>query len=232
MKWSALDRRDDLWQSWGLKLGLLTPEPAIKNNLTVLCAQLLTHVWLFVTPWIAARQVPLSMGILQARILEWVAMPSSRGSSQPRDQTQVSCIAGEFFTNWATREALTVLPANTILQPTGVQEALNPGLPGQPCTPHLISCVGETSGFSCTFRGTRCSASQIAHCIATCSSPPATARVSLWATSSAEIHSASRLAQGLFFFVGKEGEEGGDSLYMLLPLCLLGKLLHILQHPA
>ena len=37
-------------------------------------------------------------GILQARILEWVAMPSSRGSSQPRDQTHISCIAGGFFT--------------------------------------------------------------------------------------------------------------------------------------
>ena len=44
-------------------------------------------------------------GILQARILEWVAFPFSRGSSQPRDQTQVSCIAGRFFTNWAIREA-------------------------------------------------------------------------------------------------------------------------------
>ena len=43
-------------------------------------------------------------GILQARILEWVAIPFSRGSSQPKDQTQVSCIAGGFFTNWATRE--------------------------------------------------------------------------------------------------------------------------------
>ena len=42
------------------------------------------------TPWTVARQDPLSTGILQARILEWVAMPSSRGSSQPRDQTQVS----------------------------------------------------------------------------------------------------------------------------------------------
>ena len=52
-----------------------------------------------------ACQVPLSMGVLQARILEWVAMPSSRGSSQPRDQTQVSHIAGGFFTVWATREA-------------------------------------------------------------------------------------------------------------------------------
>ena len=43
--------------------------------------------------------------ILQARILEWVAFPFSRGSSQPRDQTQVSHIAGRFFTSWATREA-------------------------------------------------------------------------------------------------------------------------------
>ena len=45
-----------------------------------------------------ARQAPLSMGILQARILQWVAMPFSRGSSQPRDQSQVSCIAGGFVT--------------------------------------------------------------------------------------------------------------------------------------
>ena len=41
-------------------------------------------------------------GILQARILEWGAIPFSRGPS--RDQTQVSCIAGRFFTVWATRE--------------------------------------------------------------------------------------------------------------------------------
>ena len=37
-------------------------------------------------------------GIFQARVLEWVGMPSSRASSQPRDQTQVSCIAGRFVT--------------------------------------------------------------------------------------------------------------------------------------
>ena len=43
--------------------------------------------------------------ILQASILEWVAFPFSRGSSRPRDRTQVSCIAGGFFTSWATREA-------------------------------------------------------------------------------------------------------------------------------
>ena len=44
-------------------------------------------------------------GILQARILEWVAMPFSRGSSQPRHQICVSCIVGRFFTIWVTREA-------------------------------------------------------------------------------------------------------------------------------
>ena len=43
--------------------------------------------------------------ILQARILEWVAFPFSRGSSQPRDRIQVSHIAGGFFASWATREA-------------------------------------------------------------------------------------------------------------------------------
>ena len=44
-------------------------------------------------------------GILQARKLEWVAFPFSRGSSQTRSRTQVSLIAGGFFTSWATREA-------------------------------------------------------------------------------------------------------------------------------
>ena len=43
--------------------------------------------------------------ILQARVLEWVAFLFSRGFSQPRDWTQVSHIAGRFFTSWATREA-------------------------------------------------------------------------------------------------------------------------------
>ena len=40
------------------------------------------------------------------RILEWVAYPFSKGSSQSRNRTRVSCIAGRFFTNWAIREAL------------------------------------------------------------------------------------------------------------------------------
>ena len=71
--------------------------------LDILCAWcLVSWVQLFATPWTVVCQAVLSMGILQARILEWVALPSSRGSSQPRDWTQVSHIEGRwFFTVWA-----------------------------------------------------------------------------------------------------------------------------------
>ena len=58
----------------------------------------LSHVQLFATPWTVH-------GILQARILEWVAFPFSRESFQPRNQTQVFHIADRFFTSWATGEA-------------------------------------------------------------------------------------------------------------------------------
>ena len=49
-------------------------------------------------------------GILQARVLEWVAFPFSRESSQPWDRTQVSLIAGRHFTVWTTRKALILEP--------------------------------------------------------------------------------------------------------------------------
>ena len=68
----------------------------LPNPVSWLCECMLSPsccVWLFVTPWTTAYQTPLSMGILQARILKWVDMPSSRSSSQPRDQTQVSYIS-------------------------------------------------------------------------------------------------------------------------------------------
>ena len=70
--------------------------------LLAVVVQSLSRGQLFVTPWTVACQAPLSMGVLQARILGWVAMPSSRGSSQPRNQTQVPRISGGFFTVWAT----------------------------------------------------------------------------------------------------------------------------------
>ena len=69
---------------------LFFPEPVL-CLVTQSCPALLT-------PWTVANQAPLSMGILQARILECVAMTSSRGFSQPRAQSQVSHTAGRFFT--------------------------------------------------------------------------------------------------------------------------------------
>ena len=58
-----------------------------------------------VSPWTVVHQAPLSTGILQARMQEWITISSSRGSFWSRDWIQVSHIAGGFFTIWATREA-------------------------------------------------------------------------------------------------------------------------------
>ena len=69
-----------------------------------------SHVWLCATLWTVAHQASLSMGILQARILKWVAMPSSRGLSSSRKQTQAFWVllhfAGGFLTTSSTWEAL------------------------------------------------------------------------------------------------------------------------------
>ena len=69
------------------------------------CAQSLSHVQLFVTPWTVAQQAPLAMGIFQARMLLWVAVPSSSRSSQPWDWTEVPCTADRLFTITDTRDA-------------------------------------------------------------------------------------------------------------------------------
>ena len=76
-----------------------------ESNIYTLCCAVLTCDRLFVTPMDCSPPGCSVHGILQVRILEWVAMPSSRGSSQPRDRTQVHHISGRFFTILATREA-------------------------------------------------------------------------------------------------------------------------------
>ena len=65
----------------------------------------LSHVQLFVTPLGCSPAGSSVHGILQARTLEWVAISFSRGSSQPRDWTWATYIAGGFFTTWDTRKA-------------------------------------------------------------------------------------------------------------------------------
>ena len=59
----------------------------------------------FTTPWAAAHQAPLSTGFSRQEYWNRIAFSFSRGSSRPRDQIQVSCIADRFFIIWATREA-------------------------------------------------------------------------------------------------------------------------------
>ena len=73
-------------------------------------AVLVAQLCLFVTSRLYSPLESSVHGILQARIMEWVTSPFSRGSSWPRDWTLVSCIAGRFFTIWATREAQNTLP--------------------------------------------------------------------------------------------------------------------------
>ena len=68
-----------------------------------MCALSLSHVWLC-DPMDGSPPGSSVHGILQAEILEWVAFPFSRLSSQPDDQTRVSWTAGRFFTIWATKE--------------------------------------------------------------------------------------------------------------------------------
>ena len=83
--------------------GLTLFLPTIGCRLQGMWAQLLSPVQLFVNPWTEDSSVH---GISQARILEWVAISSSKGSSQLIDHTCISCIAGGFFTINSTWEAL------------------------------------------------------------------------------------------------------------------------------
>ena len=64
----------------------------------------------------------LSMGILQARVLEWVALFSSRGSSQPRDRTRISCIAGRFFTIEPPGKSQVNAYQSSKLKPTDIRQ--------------------------------------------------------------------------------------------------------------
>ena len=74
-------------------------------------------------------------GILQARILKWVAIPFSRGSSQPRDWTQVSCIAGRFSTVWTSFSSVQFSPVAQSC-PT-LCDPMNRSMPRLPVHHHL-----------------------------------------------------------------------------------------------
>ena len=111
-----------------LCLTLCSPMDCSYHSSNLLRAELLYHTnkWVSVSSSVMSNSLrthgspPGSSvhGILHARILEWVAIPFSRGSSQPRDRTRVSCVAGRFFTDWATREAQQNILAFGLLWPS------------------------------------------------------------------------------------------------------------------
>ena len=85
---------------------LLAVNSVVNISIYVVCV----WVWVVQSCWTLCVLMDFSLpdssvhGILQARILKWAAISFSRGSSQPRDPTWVSCIAGKFLIVWATRE--------------------------------------------------------------------------------------------------------------------------------
>ena len=79
--------------------------------------QLLSHVWLFVTPWIVAHQAPLSMGFPKQKYWSELPFPSPRDLPNPGDQTRVSCIGRRILYCWATREAPGTIMGRTSLTP-------------------------------------------------------------------------------------------------------------------
>ena len=103
-----------------------------------------SRVWLFATPW------TIGHGILQARIMEWATFSFSKGSSQPRDQTQVSHIEGGVFTSWATREAQEYWSGQPIPSPADLSD---PGIElGSPTlqADSLSSYQGSPESESCS----------------------------------------------------------------------------------
>ena len=109
------------------------------------------------------RQILYCLSHQGSPILEWVAKPSSKGSSQPRDRTQVSCIAGGFFTIWATRQVHEYQSGYPVSSPG---DLTNPGtkagppalqvdtlpaeLPGKPLIPWKRDCHALLQGIFLT----------------------------------------------------------------------------------
>ena len=94
--------------------------------------------------WTAAHQAPLSMGFSREEYWSGLPCPPLGGSSQPRDQNRVPCIADRFFTNWATREAY--FKCSTLLKLTSIVSFLNmaPRKFEMTCMAHIIFLSDST----------------------------------------------------------------------------------------
>ena len=94
------------WGCRGTNTCRSSPHPVMDWKWTVVAVELLSHVWLFVTPWTVVCQVPLPMGFPRQEYWSGLPFPSPGGSSQPRDQTHISCIGKWILYHWATWEAV------------------------------------------------------------------------------------------------------------------------------
>ena len=95
-EWNLVTCCDVILSQQGCTLGTYTKGNKVKS---------LSSVWLFATPWTVTYQAPPSTGFSRQGYWIGLPFPSPGESSQPRDRTQVSCVAGRCFTLWATREA-------------------------------------------------------------------------------------------------------------------------------
>ena len=97
---------------------------SLSNAITCVWAQLLRCVQFLTTPWTKACQAPRAHGILPARMLEWVAISSFRGSSWPRGHTHVSwvsCVGKQTLNPWATWGAMLLLTSTVLLFSTAAR---------------------------------------------------------------------------------------------------------------
>ena len=91
-----IPQHNSIWEIFLGSLGFQRCQHLVRvifRTLTIVCVCMLSHAWLFATPMDCSLPASSVRGILQARILEQVSIPFSRGSSLPRDQTHISCIS-------------------------------------------------------------------------------------------------------------------------------------------
>ena len=158
-----------IWLEWEVQQsqrGELV-QSALERNMWV-CARPLSRVQLFVTPQTAAHQAPLSMGILQARVLELVSMPSPRGSSQHWDQTQVSELQADTLLSeppgmpkktgmgsLSFLQGIFLTHEANLASPALQADSLSAELPGKPGAQHTWQ-INQKSRFGLSFRCYQC----------------------------------------------------------------------------
>ena len=106
LQYSCLENPRDRGAWWAAVCGVTQSQTRLKRLRSSSSSNIQSVMSDSLQPYGCSLPVSSVPGILQARILEWIAFPFSRGSSWPRDQTWVFCIAGRLFAIWATRGAL------------------------------------------------------------------------------------------------------------------------------